>query len=103
MGHPLINLIEEKIRKAEAEGAFDNLAGAGKPLPHVDDPEDELINRVMRENGATPAFVPMQKELARLRAELAETSDREARRTIIRKMAELDTRIALSVAEWQRG
>lgn len=103
MGHPLINLIEEKIRKAEAEGAFDNLAGAGKPLPHVDDPENELINRVMRENGAAPAFVPLHKELTRLRAELAETSDREARRTIIRKMAELDTRIALSVAEWQRG
>lgn len=102
MDHPLIDLITEKIRQAEAEGAFDNLPGAGKPLPRVDDPENAVLNRIMQEHGAAPAFVPMQKELARLRLELSETSDRDARRAIMEKMADLDTRIALSVQEWRR-
>lgn len=33
MDHPLIDLIDARIRKAQADGAFDNLPGAGKPLP----------------------------------------------------------------------
>jgi hypothetical protein len=33
---------------------------------------------------------------------LSETSDRDARRAIMEKMADLDTRIALSVQEWRR-
>jgi hypothetical protein len=27
------NLVEDRIRKAQKRGLFDNLAGAGKPLP----------------------------------------------------------------------
>ena len=59
MDHPLYDLITAKILAAEAEGAFDNLPGAGKPLPRVEDPENELINRLMRENGAVPEFVSL--------------------------------------------
>ena len=33
MDHPLIDLINAKIAAAERDGAFDNLPGAGKPLP----------------------------------------------------------------------
>ena len=34
--------VEEQIREAQARGEFDNLPGAGKPLPGIDDPPDEL-------------------------------------------------------------
>lgn len=34
--------IEEQIRKARAEGAFDDLEGKGKPIPGLDAPYDPL-------------------------------------------------------------
>jgi hypothetical protein len=33
---------ERLIREAQQRGEFDNLPGAGKPLPGLDDPPDEL-------------------------------------------------------------
>ena len=54
MDHPLIDLINARIRKAEEEGAFENLPGAGKPLPPSDDPENVVLNRILKDNGAVP-------------------------------------------------
>jgi len=36
------SFVEQQIRKAQEEGAFRNLPGAGKPIPDVDKPLDEL-------------------------------------------------------------
>lgn len=96
MGHPLEDLIDARIRVAQAEGAFENLPGAGKPLPPEDDPENALINRLMKENGAVPEFVSLSRELERLRAELEETGDRTARSEILKEMSMMDARIALA-------
>lgn len=72
MDHPLIDLINLKIAEAEADGAFDDLEGAGKPLPQVEDPENALLNRLVKESGGVPEFVSLTREMARLRAELRE-------------------------------
>ena len=96
MDHPLIDLINQKIRAAEAAGEFDNLAGAGKPLPEVDDPENALINRLIKENGAVPEFVTLSRELERLRAELRETGDRTKRHEIMKEMSMMDAKIELA-------
>lgn len=102
MDHPLIDLINAKIKAAEAEGAFDNLPGAGKPLPACDDPENELINRLLRENGAVPEFVSLSRELARLREELRETADRSRRGDIMREMSMMEARIAIARKSYHR-
>ena len=102
MGHPLEDLIDARIRAAAAEGAFDNLPGQGKPLPPEDDPENALINRVLKENGAVPEFVSLSRELERLRAELAETGDRTARREILKEMSMMDARIDLARKAYRR-
>ena len=96
MDHPLIDLINQKIREAEEAGEFDNLEGAGKPLPKVDDPENALINRLIKENGAVPEFVSLSRELAALREELRETGDRTQRREIMQKMSMMEARIAIA-------
>ena len=96
MDHPLIDLINQKIREAEEEGAFDNLEGAGKPLPQVDDPENALINRLIKENGAVPEFVSLSRELARLREELREADDRTRRQDILKEMSMMEAKIALA-------
>lgn len=102
MDHPLIDLITQRIREAEAAGEFDNLPGAGKPLPPEDDPENALINRLIRENGAVPEFVSLGRELKKLRAELAETGDRTKRHEIMKEMSMMEARIEIARKAWNR-
>lgn len=100
MDHPLIDLISAKIAEAEKNGEFDDLPGAGKPLPRVDDPENALLRRVMEENGAEPEFVTLSRELRRLRAELNAEPDGPRRMEIMKEMSMMDARIALARKGW---
>ncbi|OIQ31670.1 MAG: hypothetical protein BM562_07435 [Alphaproteobacteria bacterium MedPE-SWcel] len=93
MDHPLIDLINARIAAAEQDGAFDNLDGAGKPLPPCDDPENAVMNRILKDAGAVPEVVSLSRELARLRAELRETGDRSQRRRIISDLSMIEARI----------
>lgn len=96
MDHPLIDLINARIEAAEKDGAFDNLQGAGKPLPQCEDPENELVNRLVRESGGVPEFVSLSRELQRLRAELREAGDRSRRQEILKEMSMMDARIEIA-------
>jgi hypothetical protein len=102
MDHPLIDLITAKIMAAEKDGEFDNLPGAGKPLPKCDDPENALFNRVMKENGATPEFVSLSRELAKLRQELRDTGDRTKRREIMKEMSMMEAKIDIARKQYSR-
>lgn len=96
MDHPLIDLINARVAAAEAEGAFDDLPGAGKPLPPCDDPENAVMTRILKDAGAVPEVVSLSRELAGLRAELREAADRTERRRLIADMALLETRIEIA-------
>ena len=102
MDHPLIDLINARIREAEENGAFDNLPGAGKPLPPEPDPENALLNRLARENGAEPEFVTLSRELRKLREELAQTGDRTRRTEILKELSMMDARIDIARKRWSR-
>lgn len=102
MDHPLIDLINQKIREAEADGAFENLAGAGRPLPKEDDPENALLNRLVKEAGGVPEFVSLSRELARLRVELRETGDRARRQDILKEMSMMEARIEIARKAYRR-
>ncbi len=60
--------IEELLRKAMAEGKFDNLPGKGKPLhldetnPHAD-PEWELAYRMLKESGYSLPWIEIIREI----------------------------------------
>ena len=60
--------IEELLRKAMAEGKFDNLPGKGKPLqldeanPHAD-PEWELAYRMLKESGYSLPWIEEIREI----------------------------------------
>ncbi|UYN88900.1 MAG: DUF1992 domain-containing protein [Anaerolineales bacterium] len=71
--------IEEIIREAMEEGAFDNLPGSGKPLniednPYVD-PSWQLAYHLLKENGFALSFIEVRQaidsEHAAVRAGLA--------------------------------
>ena len=96
MAHPLEDLIDARIRAAQQDGAFDDMAGQGKPLPPADDPENVLMNRLMRENGAVPEFVSLSRELERLRSDLVDVTDRTKRADILKDMSLMDAKIDLA-------
>lgn len=59
---------ERKIREAQSEGAFANLPGLGKPIPGIDEPDDE--NRWIREKLRREQLIVLPPILeARLRKE----------------------------------
>ncbi|WP_421905327.1 DUF1992 domain-containing protein [Mameliella sp.] len=96
MDHPLIDLINSRIAAAERDGAFDNLAGAGRPLPRCDDPDGAVMTRILKENGAVPEAVSLTRDLADLRETLRDTADRDARALLIREIALLETRLEIA-------
>ncbi len=96
MDHPLIDLINNRIQTAERDGLFDNLEGAGCPLPRCDDPDNSVMSRILKNNGAVPEAVALSRELSRLRGELRDTADRSARVALIRDIALTETRLEIA-------
>ncbi|MCM3660996.1 DUF1992 domain-containing protein [Georgenia satyanarayanai] len=96
---PVETWVDRLVRDAAARGAFDNLPGAGKPLPGIDEPlhEDWWIRQKLRgENlpldGLLPPALLLRKELAALpetvRPLREETAVRESVRALNRRVAD---------------
>jgi hypothetical protein len=87
--------VEHKIREAAERGAFDNLPGAGKPIPDLDTPHDELwwIRRKLRDEEVAylPPTIALRKEAeAALAAAALAGSEAEVRAIV----AAINARIA---------
>ncbi len=102
MDHPLIDLIGQAIAKAEKEGAFDNLPGAGKPIPDLHAPGDAVLDRLMRESGAKPQAVTLQARIAESRARLAKLTGEDARKEEMRVLADLEMRLSIEMEAMRR-
>ena len=79
--------VETKIREAMEEGEFDNLPGAGKPIPGLNLPHDELWwvkDKLRREqiSALPPALVLRQEYDVALEAIAAAESEAEVRRLV---------------------
>ena len=92
MGFGMDKLIEERIRKAQAEGAFDNLPGQGRPLNLDDDlliPEElRMVCRVLKNAGSVPPEVEELRELHQLEAVIASDALEEGDRLAARRRME---------------
>jgi hypothetical protein len=91
------SLIDRQIRLAAERGAFDDLPGAGKPLPGLDEPDDDLwwVRGYLRREGLSteallPPSVQLRKEIDRLPETLRALPTERAVRDAV---AELDLRI----------
>ncbi len=98
-------IAEQRIRKAEVEGQFKDLAGAGKPLPDrtgdaLIDPGLAIGHRIMAENGALPEEVQLRKTLDAAKAAYAEAQGEAARKAAMARIA--DVQMRLSIAEEAR-
>jgi hypothetical protein len=88
----LEKLLDEQIGKAIAEGKFDNLKGAGKPL-NLDDyfatPEDVRVGvTLLKNNDFLPAEVELLKEIGVLREKLKNCTDENEKKTLNKKLGE---------------
>ncbi|MFC7546565.1 DUF1992 domain-containing protein [Plantactinospora sp. GCM10030261] len=89
--------VEAQIRQAQERGEFDNLPGAGKPLPKRHSPEDDMwwIKDYVRREGLPaeallPASLRLRRRIERLPADL----DRLAGEPAVREMIDaLNTEI----------
>ncbi|RLK54405.1 DUF1992 domain-containing protein [Actinokineospora cianjurensis] len=86
--------VEAQIREATNRGTFDNLPGAGKPLPNLHDPQAWLTAYLRREGVETEALLPeplrLRKEIERL-PETLRTAPTE--RVVREVVGDLNTRI----------
>ena len=85
-----VTVAERKIREAMARGEFDNLAGAGKPLPEEDlsgVPEElRMAYKVLKNAGCLPPEVELRNEIVSLRDLVRSTEDDEERRKRLKEL-----------------
>lgn len=95
------SLIDEQIRRATAEGAFDDLPGAGKPLDLPDrDDENWWVRSKLRAEGVPvdallPPSLRLRKDIERLDDDVRDLADEAAVRAVV---ADLDRRVVAHLA-----
>jgi|SRR5215831_6704451 len=101
-GMSFTSWIDQQISEAEERGAFDNLPGAGQPLPYRgedDDGQAWVRDWLRREGVSADVLLPAPLKLRKEAAQLAETvhslrSEQDVRDAV----ADLNTRIM----EWRK-
>ena len=92
-------IIEDRIQRAQQEGAFENLPGNGKPLDFEDDsfiPEDlRLSYKILKNAGCLPIEMELRKEIYNLRQLLDRAIDPETRRKLHKELTDLRLRFNL--------
>jgi hypothetical protein len=85
--------VDRAIREAAERGAFDNLPGAGKPLPVLSEPDDEMwwVRRYVEREGLSrdvllPESVQLRKEIDRLPGTLRDLRTEQDARDVVREL-----------------
>jgi hypothetical protein len=89
--------IEAQIRVAQEQGAFDNLPGAGKPLPNMDQEYDPLwwVKQLAEREQLSLSLLPPSLELLRkVERELATIEKLPDEATVRHRIAALNVEIA---------
>ena len=90
-------IVEERIRRAQQKGDFQNLDGRGLPIEFADDrhiPEDlRLAFKILKNADCLPAEVELKREIERTEDLLAGMTDARERYRTIRKINYLIMRV----------
>ncbi len=93
-GESYESFVDRQIREAQERGEFDNLPGAGKPIPDLHRPYDELwwVRKKLKEENLSyvPPALQVRKELQNAREQIARASSEPEVREIV---AEINQRI----------
>lgn len=92
-------LVEARIKEAAVKGSFDNLPGAGKPLPK--DPleglpyEDRIAALIHRTAGSAPEEVELIREIADLRERRESTMDPDKKKKLTTELQQKALRLSM--------
>lgn len=90
-------IIESRIKKAQEQGAFENLPGSGQPLHFEDDrhiPEDlRLAHKVLKNADCLPPEVQLRKEIQRTEDLLSGMTDTAQKYRTMKKLNYLILRL----------
>lgn len=92
------SLVEDRVARAQAEGQFDDLPGAGRPLDLDDDrlvPEElRMACRILKNAGFVPPEVQTLKDIGELERLVRASADDAARRRALARLNLLFARMA---------
>ena len=85
--------VEMKIRKAMAEGEFDNLKGKGKPLDldkysQISE-HTRIAYHVLRNADFVPEEVRLKKEMEELKEQIKECKSEDEKETLMKELADI--------------
>jgi len=88
---PFETWIEEQIRDAQERGLFENLPGAGKPLPDLDEPYDPMwwVKRKLRDENLS-----LLPDALQIRVDLERALDARTEPELREVLLELNQRIS---------
>lgn len=79
--------LDKQIREAEERGAFDDLPGAGKPIPDIDAPHDEMwwVKSLMKREGVgvTPPAIALRRKIDDILEHLGDIPSEDAMRDVV--------------------
>ncbi len=102
MHHPLSSLIDQIVQNAEKRGEFDDLPRAGNPLPHLDDPQNAVLNRMMQEADAKSPVVVLRRQILECQETLQALTDENARKAEMTRLSELHTKLAIEMEAFRK-
>ncbi len=83
-------IVEERIRRAQRNGAFDDLSGSGQPIRYGNDslvPEElRLAYKILNNAGCLPPEVELKKEIRKTEDLLAGVADTAEKYRILKKI-----------------
>ena len=101
-GMSFTSWIDQQIQEAEDRGAFENLPGAGRPLPNRGEADDGLAwlrDKLKKEGVSSDELLPTPLKLRKQRQRLAESvPELRSEQDVRDAVAELNHRIM----EWRR-
>ena len=97
----LDDMVEQRLAEAAARGEFDDLPGAGKPLPPEPDdafvpPELRMAYKILKNAGYVPEEVRLRREIHDVEALIQTAHSVEARSDAARRLRLLMRRLSQS-------
>ena len=87
------DLVEARIRKAMAEGEFDNLPGKGKPIDlskYYGVPEHlRIAYQMMKDSGYIPEEVRLKKEMEILKEKIKQCKSEEEKQKLMKELTKI--------------
>ena len=103
----MLKSVEEQIRKAMADGEFDNLPGRGKPLSldaYFSEPEHlRMAHSVLKSGGFVPEEVQMFRDIDDLKTRLNSSTDAAERERLRKQLGEKKLNLTVRLERSRRG